>query len=165
MVVDLLRIYQIADSCTPQQIQTVYVRRGGKDQKRSNDPDTVFDYVNPQHAIHGTGFPVQIEIIFYAIIKTLSALYDRDPQDKYDRWPVITLEDFMLATQNWVRRSQLIGDDLDYWFKVLRDLGYLRVSSHDGTVFLALTTKGVQLILTTIGFKVEPEMISYSCFC
>lgn len=161
MFVNLEKIYQIAVPCTPEQVKTVYVKQC-RDQKQSNDPDTVFDHINPDHAIHGTGFRVEIEIALYAIIKATSTLYDRDPKDTFSRWPAITLEDFMIATSNWERRSLLIGNDLDYWLKILQDNGFLRVSVHDGIVFLALTPKGVNLILRTVGFKVDSNSISYS---
>jgi hypothetical protein len=128
---------------------------------RTRDPDGVFDLINEQHAIH-VGISVQSDIIFYGLIKTLSIKYDRKPGDKYDRWPSITVEEFEKATSNWVRRNQYIGDQLEYWLKILKDRGYLRIHiQYNGEISMAFTRLGVHLILNTVGLYTNMESISY----
>lgn len=155
MLVDTEKILQIADY-NPGKLKPVLVLK----QERSRDPDTVYDWINPDHAIH-IGIALQCEIIFYGMIKTISKIYDRKPKDKFDRWPSITLQEFLDATSDWVRRSKYIGNDLAYWLETLKKHGYLRICKHDGVVFMAFSREAVFLILRTVGLNTNMKFISY----
>lgn len=122
----------------------------------SRHPDEVFERVHEDHVIHGTDLPLACETVLTGIVKTMSRLYDYVNGDRYDRWIPITLEEFEKSTENWIRRSAVIGEDLDYYLEVLQDrniLHVVRLGQEKNKIFIALTKDGVNLILRTMGFK------------
>lgn len=155
MLVDREKISQIAD-VTSSKPRPVRVLRLDK----TRDPDGVYDRVNPLHAIH-IGISMQTDIACYGLIKALKERYDRKSGDKFDRWPSVTPEDFEKATSEWVRRSSYIGDKLEDFFEILKNLGYLRICRYNGEIYIAFTKKAVFFILQASGLHTDMINISY----
>lgn len=160
MLVDKEKILLIADD-NPGEIKPTLVLK--QESGRPLDPDYVLDLLNWNSVIH-IGLALQCEIIFYLLIKTLSIKYDRKPEDKFYRWPSVTLKEFEFVMNDWIGKSRYfgyVGNDLAYWLDNLKKRGYLRIHKHDGVVFLAFSKEAVFLILQAVGLNTPIELISY----
>lgn len=155
MLIDRTVVSKMVETTGPQERLTVLVKKG----QLACCPDAVYDRINPLHAIH-VGISVQTDILFYGMIKAHAMRIDRIPNDLFDRWFPVSLGDFELVTEEWTRRSGLIGDQFGYYLDVLKTQEYLRVILREGKIILVWTPKSVFAILQAVGLKPDINYIT-----